>query len=112
MPRPTRMFQLNKKPRRRRTPKARRPASKKRPVMDVRYRRWWRELAALFALGALAGCGGPAIGPPVREAAVVTVANPVEIEVVDKYYFEGYTAPVSSVDVRSRVTGYLSKIYL
>jgi RND family efflux transporter MFP subunit len=48
---------------------------------------------------------------PVNEPAVVTVANPVEIEVIDKYYFEGYTAAVSSVDVRSRVTGYLSKIY-
>src|SRR4051812_10220771 len=79
--------------------------------MDARYRRSWRRLAALVALGALAGCGGPAASPPVREAAIVTVANPLEIEVVDNYYFEGYTAAVSSVDVRARVTGYLSKIY-
>src|SRR6478736_2444955 len=79
--------------------------------MDASFRRWRRPLFALVALGALAGCGGPALKPPLREAAVVTVAHPVEIEVVDKYFFEGYTAAVSTVDVRSRVTGYLSKIY-
>jgi RND family efflux transporter MFP subunit len=79
--------------------------------MDARDRCWLRALAAQVALGVLAGCGHPAAAPPVREAAIVTVANPLEIEVVDNYYFEGYTAAVSTVDVRARVTGYLSKIY-
>src|SRR5689334_11819402 len=48
---------------------------------------------------------------PTRVPPVVTVSKPVEKEVVDNYYFEGYTAAVSTVDIRARVTGYLSKVY-
>jgi len=48
---------------------------------------------------------------PAPQAPLVTVERPREIDVVDNYYFEGYTAAVSSVEVRARVTGYLSKIY-
>jgi RND family efflux transporter MFP subunit len=70
--------------------------------------RSWRIACACVLL---AGCGKPAAEPPVRVAPIVTVSHPVEMEVVDTYYFEGYTAAVSTVDVRSRVTGYLSKIY-
>lgn len=73
-----------------------------------------RALAAssvTLAFALVVGCSRPAAEPPVRVAPVVTVSHPVEMEVVDNYYFEGYTAAVSSVDVRARVTGYLSKIY-
>lgn len=70
-----------------------------------------RMLRLTFASVLLAGCFKPAAEPPVRVAPIVTVSHPVEMEVVDNYYFEGYTAAVSTVDVRARVTGYLSKIY-
>ncbi len=68
-------------------------------------------LGWLALCGALLGCGDAAGPPPVVKAPIVTVSHPAEIEVVDNYYFEGYTAAVSSVDIRARVTGYLSKIY-
>ncbi len=58
-----------------------------------------------------AGCGQPANPMPVARAPVVTVSTPVEEEVVDKLYNEGYTAAVSTVDVRARVSGYLSAVY-
>src|SRR3990172_8081732 len=70
-----------------------------------------RILRLTFACVLLAGCSKPAAEPPVRVAPIVTVSHPVEMEVVDNYYFEGYTAAVSTVDIRARVTGYLSKIY-
>ncbi len=79
----------------------------KSPLLSGVIRSW--PVACLCAL--LAGCGKQAPQAPVRMAPIVTVSHPVEMEVVDKYYFEGYTAAVSEVDVRSRVTGYLSKIY-
>ena len=70
-----------------------------------------RILRLTLACMLLAGCAKPAAEPPVRVAPIVTVSHPVEMEVVDNYYFEGYTAAVSTVDVRARVTGYLEKIY-
>lgn len=66
--------------------------------------------AALTAI-LLAGCGQQAGEVPVRLPPEVTVSKPIEKEVVDNYYFEGYTAAVSTVDIRARVTGYLSKVY-
>jgi membrane fusion protein, multidrug efflux system len=57
------------------------------------------------------GCG-PAAPPPVElRPPVVTVSTPAEMEVVNTFYFDGYTAAVESVDVRTRVNGYLDKIY-
>ena len=65
---------------------------------------------ALVALAA-AGCG-PTERPTLElRPPIVTVSRPAEIDVTDTYYFEGYTAAVETVDVRARVTGYLSKIY-
>ncbi|MEX2112481.1 MAG: efflux RND transporter periplasmic adaptor subunit [Pirellulales bacterium] len=57
------------------------------------------------------GCGQSAAQMPVAIAPRVTVAAPVEQQVVDDYFYEGYTAAVSTVDVRARATGYLSKVY-
>jgi multidrug efflux pump subunit AcrA (membrane-fusion protein) len=66
----------------------------------------------LLALCAVAtGCGQSGATAPIIRPPAVTVSRPSEIEVVDNYYYEGYTEAVSSVDIRARVTGYLSKIY-
>jgi RND family efflux transporter MFP subunit len=66
-------------------------------------------LAAVLALAA--GCAPSSAEPPKRQPPVVTVSTPIEKEVVDNFYFEGYTAAVATVDIRARVTGYLSKVY-
>ena len=68
-------------------------------------------LAAAVAVVLVAGCGQPAGPEPVAKLPIVTVSTPVEAEVVDNHYFEGNTAAVSTVDIRARVTGYLSKVY-
>ncbi len=57
-----------------------------------------------------AGCEkrAPAVtAPPVPE---VTVSKPVIREVTDHFEFPGQTAAVGEVDVRARVTGYLTKV--
>ena len=67
-------------------------------------------LAALFAAAAVAGCGqsqqqaGPALPS-------VTVANPVQRSVVDQDEYVGRFAAVNSVEIRSRLSGYLSEIH-
>jgi len=66
--------------------------------------------SALAALS-MTGCGQQAAQAPVRLPPEVTVSKPIEKDVVDNLYFEGYTAAVSTVDIRARVTGYLSKVY-
>lgn len=65
---------------------------------------------AMLALCTI-GCK-PTDGPKIELAPpIVIVSRPLELEVTNTYYFEGYTAAVESVDVRARVNGYLSKIY-
>jgi len=62
------------------------------------------------ALSALAGCGQDqkqAAAPP----PTVTVAKPVERAVVDQDEYVGRFVAVDSVEVRSRVSGYLSDIH-
>jgi RND family efflux transporter MFP subunit len=69
-------------------------------------------LVILAALATLAGCGqgqqqqGGAPPPP-----AVTVVNPVERSVVDRDEYVGRFVAVDSVEVRSRVSGYLSAIH-
>src|ERR1700685_2125651 len=68
-------------------------------------------LAVLVAAAALAGCGQ---GQQQQSAAVppaVTVANPVQRTVVDQDEYVGRFAAVESVEIRSRLSGYLSKIH-
>src|SRR5271170_5435426 len=60
---------------------------------------------------ALAGCGrgqqqGAAPAPP-----TVTVANPVQRTVVDQDEYVGRFVAVNSVEIRSRLSGYLSEIH-
>jgi RND family efflux transporter MFP subunit len=62
------------------------------------------------ALSALAGCGQDqkqAAAPP----PTVTVAKPVERAVVDQDEYVGRFVAIDSVEVRSRVSGYLSDIH-
>lgn len=75
--------------------------------MSARLRLCFAVLGCLAAIG----CGRSATPQPVRRPPVVTVGHPLEMEVVDNFFFEGYTAAVATVDIRARVTGYLSKIY-
>ncbi len=69
-------------------------------------------LAATLLLVSLAGCGqgqqqqGAAPPPP-----KVTVANPVQRTVVDHDEYVGRFVAVNSVEVRSRLSGYLSAIH-
>jgi membrane fusion protein, multidrug efflux system len=68
-------------------------------------------LAALLIAGAAAGCGqgqqqGAAAAPP-----TVTVANPVQRSVVDQDEYVGRFLAVESVDIRSRLSGYLQEIH-
>ena len=68
-------------------------------------------LPAAAMLLALAGCGqgqqqSTATAPP-----PVTVANPVQRTVVDQDEYVGRFVAVDSVDVRARVSGYLTEIH-
>ena len=56
-----------------------------------------------------AGCGREAkvVAPPALE---VSVSQPVEEPVQDALEFTGRTSAVDSVEVRARVTGYITKV--
>jgi RND family efflux transporter MFP subunit len=72
---------------------------------------WARPGAALLVAAALAGCGQgqqQGSGPP---PPTVTVATPVQRTVVDQDEYVGRFVAVDSVEVRSRVSGYLSDIH-
>lgn len=64
--------------------------------------------ACLAVLGVMAGCGRsqPSVEPP--EAPVVPVAHPVEEEVTDYVDYTGRIAAVNAVDIRPRVSGYIT----
>src|SRR5271154_31113 len=66
--------------------------------------------AAALLLAGLAGCGQGKrrAGPPPPK---VTVAPPVQREVIDQDEYVGRFAAVDSVDVRSRLSGYLAEIH-
>ncbi len=67
-------------------------------------------LGVIVAASGLAGCGGNRTQEPVTEAPVVTVSKPVEKNVTDYEDFTGRTEAIESVEVRARVTGYLTQI--
>jgi membrane fusion protein, multidrug efflux system len=68
----------------------------------------WRYVVLWFSL--FAGCNRalPQVAPP--EQPVVPISQPVQREVTDYVDFTGRTDAVQSVDLRARVTGYLTKI--
>ena len=67
-------------------------------------------LVAAIALVAAVGCGpkNQFVAPP---PPTVTVAKPVEREVADALTFTGWTQATGEVDLRSRVSGYLDKVF-
>lgn len=74
-----------------------------------------RQMLITLALGAalaLGGCGGKAdSGPPQQGAPQVTVANPLQQDVVDWDDYVGRFEAVQTVEIRPRATGYLSGVY-
>ncbi len=58
----------------------------------------------------LGGCRQETQGTPKLPPTDVTVAKPVEKEVVNYQEYTGNTAAVSSVDIRARVSGYLTEV--
>src|SRR5579885_118258 len=97
------------RPPRRASPAMTRPP---RRTLAVRPRPTLARAAGFAALLGLAvGCARPA--PPLAKTApsLVTVATPeVRYEVIDFEDFTGRTEAVESVELRARVTGYLTKI--
>jgi multidrug efflux system membrane fusion protein len=63
----------------------------------------------LGLLAILPGCGPKQSGAETRPP-IVYVEKPLEKEVIDYAFFTGRTDGIESVDVRSRVTGYLDAI--
>src|ERR1700730_13169985 len=68
-----------------------------------------RFFGVVLAAGLLAGCGQAAqqdaAAPP-----AVTVANPVQRTVIDQDEYVGRFVAVDSVEIRSRLSGYLADI--
>src|SRR6516164_10990320 len=64
--------------------------------------------AAVLALGACGEGSKQASAPP--PAPAVTVAKPIERNVVDQDEYVGRFVAVDTVEIRSRVSGYLSEI--
>jgi RND family efflux transporter MFP subunit len=61
--------------------------------------------------GTLAGCGEGQKQAAAQNLPAVTVAKPVERTVVDQDEYVGRFSAVDSVEIRSRVAGYLSEIH-
>lgn len=74
---------------------------------------WYESMVALLAaLSFAAGCQQQTAAPAAKAPPppTVTVATPTEREVTDYLDFTGRTAPIESVELRARVSGYLNKI--
>src|SRR6202171_5100962 len=68
-------------------------------------------LAVLVAAVALAGCGQGQQQQSAAAPPAVTVANPGQRTVVDQDEYVGRFAAVETVEIRSRLSGYLSAIH-
>jgi multidrug efflux system membrane fusion protein len=64
----------------------------------------------LFPALLLAGCTKPPVPVTPTEAPPVTVAKPLEREVTDHADFTGRTEASQIVEIRARVSGYLTKV--
>jgi multidrug efflux system membrane fusion protein len=82
-------------------------------MIRQKYKPWAGPFLAVMALAALTACGQnqqaqqPAGPPP----PAVTVANPIQRTITDSDEYVGRFVAVDEVEVRSRVSGYLDKIY-
>jgi len=70
-----------------------------------------RLAAVLLIAAALAGCGQSQQQAAAPAPLSVTVANPVQRTVVDQDEYVGRFVAVDAVDVRARVSGYLTEIH-
>lgn len=72
----------------------------------------WRRWLALFGLPCALACGCNRSQPPVRptEPPKVTVSTPTLAKITDYEDFSGRTEALKTIDVRSRVSGYLEKV--
>jgi RND family efflux transporter MFP subunit len=81
----------------------------------TRFRLSLRSIIALAAAGGALSLAGCEQGPPQQQAAppppAVTVANPVRKSVVDHDEYVGRFVAVDSVEIRARVSGYLSQVH-
>jgi membrane fusion protein, multidrug efflux system len=68
-------------------------------------------LGAVLAVAALAGCGQGQQQQNAAELPAVTIANPVQRTIVDQDEYVGRFIAVDSVDIRSRLSGYLAEIH-
>jgi len=67
---------------------------------------------ALLSVGLLStGCQPPAVDTDILEPPQVTVAKPIQKMWVDTEEFTAKTEAVSSVEVRARVSGYLTEVF-
>ena len=66
----------------------------------------------IFALLIPGGCGGGKNSPANNDAyqPTVTVSKPISDKVAEYYYYTGNTDAINKVDVRARVTGYLTEV--
>lgn len=75
----------------------------------------WCDLMALrtcvIVLASCCGCRPQQPAPPPPPPIEVTVSQPLQQAVTDSLEFTGTTAPVGSVEVRSRVTGFLETVH-
>lgn len=70
----------------------------------------WRTVASVLATGLMAGCGTrtvPIVKPPPPE---VTISQPIVREVYNRDEYPGRVQATASVDIRARVSGYITKI--
>jgi membrane fusion protein, multidrug efflux system len=67
-------------------------------------------LSSAIGLVAIIGCQRPATQVAAAEAATLPVSKPLRREVTDYSEFTGRTEAVEAVDIRPRVTGYLTRI--
>src|SRR5262249_59298177 len=68
-------------------------------------------LAGVLLAAALAGCGQGQQQGGAQNMPAVTVAKPVQRTVVDQDEYVGRFVAVNSVEIRSRLSGYLAKIH-
>jgi membrane fusion protein, multidrug efflux system len=78
--------------------------------MAIVHRAWLAGLLLLSA-GSLSGCGQGQQQSSAPPPPTVTVARPVQRSVIDQDEYVGRFVAVDSVEVRSRVSGYLSEIH-
>jgi multidrug efflux system membrane fusion protein len=71
---------------------------------------WSVRLLCLLSAGVLSGCGHSPAPDQSAELLVVPVSQPVKRQVTDYVDYTGRTAAINSVDIRPRVTGYLTKM--